>query len=408
MKLPGQWDVLIVGGGPAGSLSGYHLAKAGLRVAILDLRRFPRVKACGGGIQLRASRWIPFPWSSVVKSTIHSAQFSFQFRERFQRKTTQPIVHCVLRAEFDEMLLRTAEMAGVHVFEGVRTHSVIAAADGVTVQTTQGEMRARYVIGADGANSVVSRVLNSRSDFFWQVAIYLELEEGKLTSRIQEANAIRIDLGSLPSGYAWVFPKGDQVNIGAGCPAVVGKHLKQYFRRFLAEEKLASTKVLDSMSVHGHQLPTLTSKTKVAKSNLFLVGDAAGLVEPLTGEGISYACHSAEAAARSLVDWFDRPEAELQYKQAITQEVGCEILWARRLLALAVSFPRIFYRLIQHQESLWKEFCDVLRGDGSFQRLYREVLGPLAHVHGPIDFFSRKIEEKRLLVSKLSEALGKA
>jgi len=403
MTAPTQWDVVIVGGGPGGSMSGYHLAKSGLKVAIVELGKFPRAKACGGGIQVRACKSIPFEWNSVVKSTLTSAQFTFRFGDRFRKASRDPIVHCVLRPDFDHYLLRMAEQAGAKVFEGVRTQSVETDDAGVTLTTTTGVMRARYVVGADGANSIVSKVLNERANFFWQVAIYMELAAGKLLDKHVQSDALRIDLGSLPAGYAWIFPKDDKINIGAGCPTILGKHLRQYFHHFLKNDGLLGDLDPSKMTAAGHQLPTLTSKTVVAGKNLFLVGDAAGLVEPLTGEGISYACHSAEVVAKSLVQYFDQPEAIKDYRAAIHREIGFELLWARRLMSMSVSVPRIFYWLIQHQESLWKVFCDVLRGNKTFQELYRETLGPLTILDGPIDALFSKMERKRLILSQFNE-----
>jgi geranylgeranyl reductase family protein len=403
MNQPTQWDVVIIGGGPGGSMSGYHLAKAGLKVAIVEMGRFPRAKACGGGIQVRACRNIPFAWNSVVKSTLTSAQFSFRFGDRVRKASSDPIVHCVLRPDFDNYLLRTAEEAGAKVFEGVRTQSVTPDDAGVTVTTNSGTMRARYVIGADGANSIVSKVLNQRANFFWQVAIYMELASSSSLEKQVQADALRIDLGSLPAGYAWIFPKDDKINIGAGCPTILGKYLRQYFHHFLKNDGLLGNLDLSGMNAAGHQLPTLTPKTVLAGKNLFLVGDAAGLVEPLTGEGISYACHSAEVVAHSILTYFDQSEAAKDYRNTILRDIGYELVWARRLLSMSISFPRIFYWLIQHQESLWRVFCDVLRGNRTFQELYKETLGPLTILDGPIDALFRQIEKKRLIPSQFSE-----
>jgi hypothetical protein len=107
--------------------------------------------------------------------------------------------------------------------------------------------------------------------------------------------------------------------------------------------------------------------------------------------------------AKSLVEYFDQPEATKDYRSAIHREIGFELLWARRLMSMSVSFPRIFYWLIQHQESLWKVFCDVLRGTKTFQELYREALGPLTILDGPVDALFRKMEKRRLILSQFSE-----
>src|SRR5213075_1607289 len=110
----------------------------------------------------------------------------------------------------------------------------------------------------DGANSVVRKTVTDRSDFFWQVALYSEFSSNLINLDGLKSNAIRIDFGSLPSGYAWVFPKKDKVNIGVGCPTMLGKHLRNYLGHFLMSEGLATKSTLQSITALGHQLPTLT------------------------------------------------------------------------------------------------------------------------------------------------------
>lgn len=395
-----KWDVVVVGGGPAGSLAAYHMAKTGMRVALVDAGRFPRNKACGGGVQLRTANWIPFDWSGVVKSSLDRAHFSYRMGDRFSRHYPEPLVQCVLRSEFDELLVRQASLAGVSVFEGVRTRQIDNQDSRAIAHTTAGEFRARYLVGADGANSLASKVINPRTAFYWQTAIYVEIPTEMLRGDRVHANSIRIDWGTLPSGYAWVFPKDDKVNIGVGCPSSTGRLLREYFRMFLAAEGLMNG-CLPEMRPGGHQLPTLTPATLVASKSLFLVGDAAGLVEPLTGEGISYACHSAKLAASNLAESFDKPCAAERYRAAIYREIGAEIIWARRLLSLAVSFPRLFYRIFQHSDDVWSTFSRVLRGERTFEDLRKRVLGPLEVIGAPIDALVRGIERRRLSTAKL-------
>ncbi|MBL8227921.1 MAG: geranylgeranyl reductase family protein [Bryobacterales bacterium] len=398
-----RWDVLIAGGGPAGSLSAYHLAKAGLRVAILDLGRFPRSKACGGGVQVRTEDSIPFDWSPVIRSSISAAEFTCNFDRRFARQYGDPLVHCVLRSEFDNFLLERAVEAGAKLLEGVRVEKAAQHADGAVIETSAGRFEARYLIGADGANSVVSRTLNQRSDFFWQAAVYVEVPLSCFQSHRLRMDRLRVDWGTLTSGYAWVFPKGDMVNIGAGCPTQLGRYLKSYLKSFLQAEGIVSDAMGEALRVQGHQLPTMTSKTTVARGNVLLVGDAAGFVEPLTGEGISYACHGAQLLARTMVSLFgDRTMAE-QYRHAIQSGISHELRWARRLLSLGTSFPGLFYWAFEHSEEVWHTFCRVLRGEDSFEGLRKKILGPFAFLGAPLDFLVHRIEKGRLINPQPSE-----
>ena len=394
----------VIGAGPAGSLTAYHLARAGCRVAVLDARVFPRDKACGGGVQERALPRIPFCWDCVERSKIRSAEFSYGLGERFTRRNDEPIVRCVLRKEFDEFLLMKARDAGARILQGIRVHGLSPKAEGVTVHTSQGDYLSRYVVGADGANSVISRTLNKRDDFYWQVALYAEVGSGRL-SRLSGLNeSIRIDWGALPSGYAWIFPKGDTINVGAGCAKIHARWLRNYIRQFLAKEFPRSEQVIGDLAISGHQLPTATRRTCVARDAVFLVGDAAGLVEPLTGEGISYACHSASLAADSIVEHFGCPSAADEYVRRIRNHVLNEIFAARRIVSLAVSFPKTFYQMFQSREEVWNMFCQVLRGEASLLDLRQSILGPLRVLDFPIQLLGSVLEGRRLSAEKVKFA----
>jgi geranylgeranyl reductase family protein len=399
------WDVLVVGGGPAGSLTAYHLANAGLKVAIVDLGKFPRPKACGGGVQVRTEDAIPFDWSPVIRSSISAAEFTCKFDRRFARRYGDPLVHCVLRSEFDNFLLERAVEAGARLFEGVRVEKTLTHKDGASIETSRGVMHARYLIGADGANSVVSRALNQRTDFFWQAAVYVELPVSCFQADRLQMDRLRVDWGTLPSGYAWVFPKGDVVNIGAGCPTQLARYLKSYLKAFLQAEGLVSG-FGDELRMQGHQLPTMTSRTTVARDNVLLVGDAAGFVEPLTGEGISYACHGAQLLARTLLGRFGDRSLVEHYQHAIHSGISHELRWARRLLSLGTSFPGLFYWAFEHSEEVWHTFCRVLRGEDTFEGLRRKILGPFAFMGTPLDFLVHRIEKGRLINPQPSALFG--
>jgi len=106
-----NFDAAVVGGGPAGALTAYHLARAGVKVLLVDANRFPREKACGGGIQQRASRRIPMEWANTVHEQLHEVHFSLGMRQSFTRQSGNTLVSSVLRTEFDNYLLTQAKNA---------------------------------------------------------------------------------------------------------------------------------------------------------------------------------------------------------------------------------------------------------------------------------------------------------
>jgi geranylgeranyl reductase family protein len=395
-----RFDVIVVGGGPAGSLTAYRLARAGVRVLVIDADRFPREKPCGGGIQRRASRKIPLEWTAAVREELQEVSFSFGLGGGFTRRHAGTLVTSVLRAEFDGLLLSQAEASGAVIWQDCRAFEVVASDERdpcLCVKSSKGEVRGWFVVAADGANSRIARQLNPRTAYYWQVALYSEVPTEHIQPESITHSRMRIDWGTLPSGYGWIFPKGDSVNVGVGGPASIGRSLRPYLHRFLETERLVRAGALPNLRFRGHQLPTLTSRTRLSHSNLLLVGDAAGLVEPLTGEGISNACHSAEIASDFILEVLSGAVSRLgSYDERIRREIGKEIERARQLLSLAVAFPRSLFRLLRENEFVWNAFCRVLRGEDSFLDLRRAILGRFGPLWAPLRRFAEWYENRKL------------
>jgi geranylgeranyl reductase family protein len=393
-----HFDVIVVGGGPAGAMTAYHLAGGGLRVAVLEAKLFPRDKACGGGLQVRVARRIPVDITPIVRGTMRQMSLTYGMKDAHTRRYSDPLVYTVLRSEFDQHLLRCAEAAGATVFEGTIAQSFEFASDGrLTVETPQGRFTADCLVGADGANSRVRPLLGSREDYFWQAAVYCEVPEQLLNANEVAWDCMKVDWGTLPSGYAWAFPKNGYVNIGAGGPKDIAKHLKTYAARFAESTRLVKTGFAGQLKFVGHQLPTLTRRARLANRNVLLVGDAAGLVEPFTGDGISFACESAQIAARCIARALGSGVCDLRaYSDDILRVAGPELFSSRKLLSLSVAFPRQIYRLFRYNDRVWQTFCRVLRGEDSFEKLKRDVLGPFQFASKMVDWVTQSWERHAL------------
>ncbi len=403
------YDVVVVGGGPAGSMTGYHSAKAGLRVAILDAKDFPRNKACGGGLQMRAMAHLPFDLSPVLRGTMRKMTLSYALRQPVTRTYPQPLVQGILRTEFDQFLLERAASAGAHVRQRCRVSGYTAGGRRpLTVHSSNGDLKCHLLVGGDGANSVVGQSLNTRDRFFWQTAIHCEIPAEYLNPDALDDECMRVDWGSLPSGYAWVFPKNGYVNVGAGGPVKIARMLRPYLARFVEAIGLLK-RPLPPESFTGHHLPTLTRATRLAGERVLLVGDAAGLVEPFTGDGISFAVHSALVASNCIYNALASGKVDVsEYQRLLRMEVGTELFWSRKVVTLSVAFPKLIYRLFRNNDSVWRTFCRILRGEESFQQLKKEILGPLEFAWRAVDAFTQLRERKALAEPRWPSVLGES
>ncbi len=225
-----SYDAIVVGAGPAGSVTAYHLAEAGASVLLLDRARFPRDKPCGGGLTYRAIRELPIAVDPVVEDVVDKFEFGFRYRHRFERRSASTIILMTQRRRLDAFLAEQAAAAGAEFRDGAK----VTAVDPAGSVTVGGEtIRASVVIGADGVNGVAGRSLGLDTSYRYGVAL-----EGNVPYRYARAKRYRgravLELGVVPGGYGWVFAKGDHVNVGVGGWESEGPRLRDHLRRLCA------------------------------------------------------------------------------------------------------------------------------------------------------------------------------
>src|SRR5204863_4272928 len=204
-----RFDVLVVGGGPAGSATAYHLVKRGLSVLLVDKATFPRDKPCGGGLTTRAFRRCPVDPTPVVEEQVDVVELRFRYRDLVERTSRAPWIWMTQRRRLDAFLLDAARSQGVEVREGAH----VELNGGVRVDGRPVEAAA--VVGADGANGVTARALGLGREIVHGVALEGNVPYGRVVRERYARRAV-VELAGIPGGYGWVFPKGDHVNVGVG------------------------------------------------------------------------------------------------------------------------------------------------------------------------------------------------
>jgi len=324
MRDMNEYDVIIVGAGPAGSTLARELARKRKKVLILEKERFPRDKPCGGGLTSKVGDLLPFDISHLVESEITSMVFTRKFKNEISGSTLKPLIKIVKRSELDNFLVDKASKSGAEFIQESKVLKIEEKDELVFVTTESGQIyRGKILIGADGAFGITSKSVLSEKDppFSFLVALKCEIPVDSLKKIKGKA---RIDWGTIPGGYAWVFPQKNSLNIGVGGPVKIGRRLENYFHQWLDFNNVKR----DKIKFIGHpEKCRLSKKTPISKGKIVLIGEAAGLVDYWTGEGIYYAIKSAKIAAPIIENYLhtENPEDLRKYDKKIDEEIMPEL-----------------------------------------------------------------------------------
>ena len=368
MSVKYNYEIIIIGSGPAGTSLAYDLASTGVSTLIIEKEKFPRYKCCGGGVTFKAAKLLAPEIHEVFESTVQGVRIAFPGDPIFVRTSEQPLVYMVMRNKFDQALLRQAKTAGAVVVQGNPVEKIDLKEDGVEVVAGQNTYRSRFVIGADGVNSITAKALGIKNTRSRIIAIESEIKV-PVKELARWESQLLLELGRVSGGYAWVFPKADHLSIGIGCLEHTVLNLKRLFFDFIASLGLESYTIERFGSAF---IPVCNEGKAVCKGRAALVGDAAGLSDPLTGEGIYNAILSSRLAASVLKNALLINQSDLtEYDILVKEEIASEMKVANSFFNSMTRSPHKFYELIQNRDTVWKNCCDLLRGN----RMYSDVKG---------------------------------
>jgi menaquinone-9 beta-reductase len=328
-------DVLIVGAGPSGCAAGIVAARAGAKVTVLDRASFPRDKVCGDALSNDAVRLLgELHVADAVRRGPHAlvtrGAAVFPDGSRVERAYDPP-GWIARRYDLDQCLRTQLSAAGARVVEGTRVEQLVS--DGrrvVGVRTSGGELRAPIVIAADGYGSVALPAWGAAPPKGRELAVSTTGYYRGVTFPFGAGTADHYFYAGLPCGYGWVFPAVDGLaNVGvyvrADAYAKLGTKLDVLMASFLAAHPERFASATREGKLRTWSLPIAPRKSPRAADGLLTVGDAAGLVDPLSGEGIWQALHSGMVAAGFALRALERGrlDAALQaeYEQVCRDEI---------------------------------------------------------------------------------------
>ncbi|THA23500.1 geranylgeranyl reductase family protein [Streptomyces sp. RKND-216] len=374
------WDVVVVGAGPAGASAAYAAAVAGRRVLLLEKAELPRYKTCGGGIVGLSRDALPPGFELPLRDRVHAVTFSLNGRLTRTRRSRRMLFGLLNRPEFDHALVESAVDAGAVLRTGasvsrVEQHGPLVPDRRTVAVVLAGEeepVLARAVVGADGSAGRIGAHVGVKLD---QVDLGLEAEIPVPDSVAEDwAGRVLIDWGPLPGSYGWVFPKGDTLTVGVISARGEGAATKRYLDDFIGRLGLAG---FEPSISSGHLTRCRTDDSPLSRGRVLVCGDAAGLLEPWTREGISFALRSGRLAGEWAVriaeahDAVDTRRQALNYTFAVKAGLGVEMSIGRRMFTVFARRPGLLHAALTGFRPAWTAFARITRGATSLTEIVR-------------------------------------
>ena len=364
--------VAVLGGGPAGSFAAERLARAGLRAMIFD-EKLAWEKPCGGGLTYKAYSTYPFLIeNNTPKRFVTDTYLAAPKAGSVRLPLTQPLV-IYSRLDLNRMLLERAEKSGAEI-EKTRVLGVERHGERWSIRTRDGNAEADYCIVATGARNSLRNVGTeyTRADTMFALGYYVPSQQE------------HIDIQFLPKleGYIWVFPRCQHLSVGICGKGESAQALRARLERYMSDKGIS----YKDGTFYGHMLPSLETSSwrhnRVSGEGWMAVGDAGGLVDPITGEGLYYAMRSGDLASRVLLGEEQlAPDFAQSYRQLLRREFMADLEFgatlAKRVFLGTFLFNSVPARMVQflrRSPNFHDLMQDLFAGTQSYLELKSRIL----------------------------------
>jgi len=382
------YDLAVIGGGPAGAICARDAAEAGLDVVLLEKAHHPREKPCGGALGPRAIRSIDFDISNVIERTFHAALVYTPSMRKVILTSEELIGYLVTRSKLDLFLLQKAEEAGAEVVQGTQVVGIEQTRTGIRALSVGDSYKSHLLVGADGVNGIIARELGIRSK--WapdQVALCIsaevpvsqsDLKSAMITHESNGSPVIEMYFNLLSWGYGWCFPKKNGFSIGIGCRMDKQENLQQSWERLIELIEVEKEIEIDTSNKVSYRVPLGGKLNRYIARRSMLVGDAAGLVSPLTGEGISYAIQSGKLAAKIASEAVEMraplhvAEYENQLKKTVEREL-VDTRWISEVLHKSKRHTDLLFEIVDEDPLMRKYMTNIVSRITTFSDIRGKV-----------------------------------
>lgn len=365
-----EFDLVIVGSGPAGSAAATTAAKAGLSVAIVDKATFPRDKLCGGLFTGRSEKAMRAIFGRSVGDDLFVTTNHMRFLSKGRVLAdipNAPPVHLTMRRDFDAMLHSEAVTAGAVPYLG---QPITDLSENTLTLRDGSRLGFKVLIGADGVNSFVARSLFGRPFDPEKIGFGLEIETARTPSR---DTAVEVDFDAASWGYGWSFPKRKTVTVGVGGINSRNDDMKANMSTYVTQ-----TGSDESLRYKGQYLPFGDYKKIPGRQHILLAGDAAGLVDPITGEGIALAMESGHHAAMAAITALEggEPATALDHYRQLVKPIQKSLDQAKmwRMIMFPKATEGYFRKAFERGSSLQMKYLELLAGEAEYADLRGALL----------------------------------
>lgn len=337
-----MFDCLIVGAGPAGATAAYHLAKSGKSVIVIEKFSLPRKKTCGGGVSPAVAEMFDFDFTPVIENKITSVKYTWKMGDPVTADIGQvKAMWVVNRANFDHFLVEQAQKQGAQLRDNTEVTGIKFNGSSWEVSTKTELLSARYLIAADGATGACVKWLGLAE----RPSVLGATLEVPASVPPNLANTAYFEFGLLKNGYIWSFPKSDGYTIsggffrgGKGKSEELKKQLYDFAKQF-------GLNTADA--VYSEYCFNLWSEAQpLHTKNALIAGEAAGILDPLTAEGIRPAIFTGVKAALAIEQALGGSTSALSdYSKGINEEWGQDMGLAQKLAGLFYQFPGVAYKV---------------------------------------------------------------